>query len=162
LEKRNTWCMNVARKVQMVQWVFGGMPGHPILGEMIAYIVRQSEGMTRRIMNTRRPDEAEHGDVPSEWILEFTGPGPFTDYVLGYLDQHYRASYLDLVQMEKPILVVDVYIVPLTGFSPGVALGAHGIMHPQARVKHEFAGSWKTEGQKQREGELRRLQEGQR
>lgn len=100
-------------------------------------------------------------------VLEWTGPGIFTDAVfryvdsqtwdprvlppgcllktspLSYLGARYNVTWPALKGLERPLRVGDVIILPRTGFSPGVN-GANGMDDPQAMVLHKFAGSWKN------------------
>jgi len=51
-------------------------------------------------------------------VLQFTGPGMFTDTVLAYLAQ-LGFHWTELQGMKRPLRIGDVVILPWTGFSPG-------------------------------------------
>lgn len=53
-------------------------------------------------------------------IVNWTGPGVWTDAVLIYLKARYGVKWTDLRGLERPLRVGDVVVLPVTGFSPGV------------------------------------------
>ncbi|KAG8887645.1 membrane-bound alpha-1,6- mannosyltransferase Initiation-specific [Tulasnella sp. 332] len=159
---RADWQLSWSRPIQIAQWTFAGAPHHPILLDVISRIasatsrVREwSTDRDARVETLRREgrigdakalariplyDNGSNGGHFS--VLEWTGPGAFTDAVFRYLEARYNFTWRELPKLEKPLRVGDVVILPITGFSPGVK-GAKAIYDPMAMVQHKFYGSWK-------------------
>lgn len=101
-------------------------------------------------------------------IVNWTGPGVWTDAVLTYLHARYGVKWTDLRGLSGPVRIGDTVVLPVTGFSPGVgqfgaknALGELRLelrmvrsfwfgwcfvadaIDPLAMVEHNFRGSWK-------------------
>lgn len=65
-------------------------------------------------------------------------------HLTSYLRARYGFTWSDLRDIEAPLRVGDVVILPLTGFSPGTGIpGSKDIWDPESMVMHLFAGSWK-------------------
>nr|ODN90573.1 hypothetical protein L203_01683 [Cryptococcus depauperatus CBS 7841] len=90
--------------------------------------------------------EQERSDVMN--VMEWTGPGLFTDSVMAFLLVRYNVTWHRLRGLDHPLRIGDVLILPVTAFSPGVLhdFQAEGPDSPQANVFHNFRGSWKSEG----------------
>ncbi|KAK3248296.1 hypothetical protein CYMTET_42231 [Cymbomonas tetramitiformis] len=123
------------RKRQVLQWVFMGVPGHPVLRAVCNHIAKHA---TTTFSNNTNRD-----------TLERTGPGIWTDAVL-----HQSVVQGLSRKGDNPWLVRIL---------PRVAFGAHpsgddGIppTSSQILVMHHFMGSWKVQGgwQKQNLGLL--------
>jgi alpha 1,6-mannosyltransferase len=69
-------------------------------------------------------------------IMEWTGPGVWTDSVLRYLRIKYGVRWTDLRRLAKPLRVGEVVILPITGFSPGV--GNFGAMSAKREWQNTF------------------------
>ena len=120
-----------ARRLQIVQWTIAAAPGHPILHQIVQKIADISPLMASKT-------------VTDERILEWTGPGIWTDVISDYLSAKYQFSLSYLKNLEEPKLIGDIYILPITGFSPGLnRMGSKPIDHLQAKVRHLFVGSWR-------------------
>jgi mannosyltransferase OCH1-like enzyme len=120
-----------ARQLQIVQWTIAAAPGHPILHQIVQKIADISPSMTRKT-------------ITDEQILEWTGPGVWTDVISDYLLAKYKFSLSYLKNLKEPKLIGDIYILPITGFSPGLnRMGSKSINDLQAKVRHLFAGSWR-------------------
>ncbi|EGW31714.1 uncharacterized protein SPAPADRAFT_72461 [Spathaspora passalidarum NRRL Y-27907] len=136
-----------ARSLQFCQWTIQSKKGHPMLGELIARI-------TETTLEREEMGLLEH----KLDVMEWTGPGIFSDYVFDYLNSIFDASsavarrkydrIFDrtfFTHMEQPILIQDVLILPITSFSPDVGwMGAHESSDPMAYARHMFSGSWKV------------------
>ncbi|CAN3371882.1 initiation-specific alpha-1,6-mannosyltransferase [Diutina rugosa] len=152
---RPDWNDWYARRIQFCQWTIQAKPGHPLLRELIARITeltleRDANG---KLSETLGKDES--GD-----IMDWTGPGIFTDYVFKYLNNILQPSanfesknYEKVIDWEfftgiqSPMLIDDVMVLPITSFSPDVGQMGAGSSHDAlAYVKHMFQGSWKTDG----------------
>jgi alpha 1,6-mannosyltransferase len=53
-------------------------------------------------------------------VLDWTGPGVWTDATLDYLAVKYGVKWVDLRGLTVPTRIGDVLVLPVTGFSPGV------------------------------------------
>lgn len=152
---RPDWNDWYARRIQFCQWTIQAKPGHPLLRELIARITeltleRDANG---KLSETLGKDEL--GD-----IMDWTGPGIFTDYVFKYLNNILQPqanfeskNYEKVIDWEfftgiqSPMLIDDVMVLPITLFSPDVGqMGAGSLHDALAYVKHMFQGSWKTDG----------------
>jgi alpha 1,6-mannosyltransferase len=131
------WADLWARRLQFCQWTIASKPGHPILAEII----------TRITQDTLNMKEGLERLTPSDMkisTLEYTGPGVWTDVVLGYLgtlSPSIKSS--DLVGLTSRKLIDDVVILPITSFSPGEGrMGSEPEDHPMAFVRHRFQGEF--------------------
>ncbi|CCH41178.1 Initiation-specific alpha-1,6-mannosyltransferase [Wickerhamomyces ciferrii] len=167
---RPDWNDYYARRIQFCQWTIQAKQGHPMLGELIAKITeitlaKEKDGSLNKIKGKDAGDD----------IMNWTGPGIFTDEVFKYLNEvisldqsvsiinktpenEYNKG-LNIFQdgvdwkfftlTKKPIVLDDVLVLPITGFSPGVGhMGSKSITHESAYVRHMFEGSWKPENEK--------------
>ncbi|CAH2352463.1 putative glycosyltransferase Hoc1p [[Candida] railenensis] len=152
---REDWHDWYARRVQFCQWTIQSKSGHPLLRELIAQITnltltRKKNGQLRKVLG-----KDEGGD-----IMDWTGPGIWTDYVFSYMNnvmqpqENFKNKVIDddvvtwkmFTGMTSPILVDDVLVLPITSFSPDVGqMGAKTSKHKWALAKHMFSGSWKPE-----------------
>lgn len=131
---RPNWDKWYARHLQLVQWTIAGAPGHPTLKRAVEKIVEQSA--------ERRREGEENGGKYN--IMDWTGPGLWTDVVWEYVQDTYGLAYTDFQGLESPKQVDDVLVLPITGFSPDVGhMGSKSSSDPEAKVKHYFKGSWK-------------------
>lgn len=100
------WVANAfARRVQFTQWALAAQPGHPVLLDALA-----------RIFATQA--RIERGELGRDevGVLEWTGPGVFTDCVMRYLRGRWGFDWERLVGMTEPIRVGDVLILPDRAF----------------------------------------------
>jgi mannosyltransferase OCH1-like enzyme len=121
-----------ARRIQIVQWTIAAAPGHPILHQIVKKIADISPSMALKTVTQKQ-------------ILEWTGPGVWTDVISDYLLGIYKFSFRNLKNLKEPKLIGDIYVLPITAFSPGLnRMGSKSINDSQAKVQHLFAGSWKN------------------
>lgn len=151
---RPDWNEWYARRIQFCQWTIQLKKGHPMLRELIAKITeitleREKQGNLKQIVG-----KDEGGD-----IMNWTGPGIFTDTVFDYMNNILQTpeafktrNYEVLVDwklftgMQQPIAIDDVLVLPITSFSPDVMqMGSMPSTDPMAYAKHMFLGSWKTD-----------------
>ncbi|CAF4250428.1 unnamed protein product [Rotaria sp. Silwood2] len=126
-----TWERDYARPLQLCQWTFAAKPYHPILKRMIQNIVTQTKHFFNKPINI-------------SIVMNWTGPGLWTDTVFDYLNETYHVQWPTLTKLDHTRLIGDVYILPITGFQPSAFdMGARGPNHPEARIAHFFHGSWK-------------------
>jgi alpha 1,6-mannosyltransferase len=150
------WSKYYARRLQFVQWTLQGKSGHPALRELIARITE----ITLFRAENELMDEVLGKDAGDD-IMNWTGPGIWTDTIFQYLNELFQSdeyfnhktwdnyhTYFDwrtFTHLQKPIVVRDVAILPITSFSPGIKrMGAGGVEHELAYVQHQFKGSWKN------------------
>ncbi|EEB09558.1 alpha-1,6-mannosyltransferase Och1 [Schizosaccharomyces japonicus yFS275] len=133
---RPDWNDYYARRVQFCQWTIAAVPNHPILWDMAQRITKE----TIKRAETNKLD-TRYGNV-----MEWTGPGVWTDAVMDYLDWNYGPfSWKNVTNLQEPMLVGDVLVLPITAFSPGVGhMNSKSFDHPSALVRHHFSGSWKA------------------
>ncbi|KAF8343767.1 uncharacterized protein EI90DRAFT_3027053 [Cantharellus anzutake] len=149
---REDWHNWWARPVQVCQWTFASAPYHPIFLDAVRRIY---EG-TVFLSYHENADGKELEEVPGfgslkagvgslvAQIMEWTGPGVFTDSVMRYLAAGHGMMWPSLKDRRVPLRFQETVVLPVTGFSPGVKLfGAGEIYDEQAMVHHMFAGSWK-------------------
>jgi alpha 1,6-mannosyltransferase len=139
---RDDWHDWYSRRLQFCQWTIVSKPGHPILRDMVATVTEQALRMKRAgILKVGHMDKT---------IMEFTGPGAWTDAVFRYFN---NPSYFNIQPGDKNITyedfshqtthrkVGDVVVLPITSFSPGVGqMGAGDTDDAMAFVKHNFEG----------------------
>lgn len=151
---RPDWADWYAKRVQFCQWTIQAKKGHPMLRELIARIVeltleREKKGQLKKVLG-----KDEGGD-----IMNWTGPGIFTDKVFEYMNNiiqpaaNFEAKKYDEIiswktftGMQMPIGIDDVLVLPITSFSPNVGhMGSKSSSDKMAYVDHRFLGTWKHE-----------------
>ncbi|EPX73256.1 alpha-1,6-mannosyltransferase Och1 [Schizosaccharomyces octosporus yFS286] len=134
---RPDWHDYYARRVQFCQWTIAAVPGHPVLWELVHKITHGTWLLH------------EKGELleDTDAVMDWTGPGIWTDSVFDYLNWRYGPfSWENVTGIETPMLVGDVLILPITSFSPGVYhMGSKSVNDPTAYVRHYFSGSWKKD-----------------
>jgi len=140
---RPDWRDWYARRIQFCQWTIQSKPGHPVLRDVVTTITEDTLQMKKR-------GELQKGKLPPKSIMEYTGPGVWTDAVFSYFNnKEYfdfssrgsNISYSDFFAITEHKKVGDVVVLPITSFSPGVGqMGAENPDHPMAFVKHDFDG----------------------
>jgi alpha 1,6-mannosyltransferase len=133
----NDW---YARRVQLCQWTIASNPGHPVLANIVSSITEET---------LRRQRDGELDKEHMKTVMEFTGPGIWTDKVFDYLNTlHTRdraipsdITWHHLANLTERKKIGDVVVLPITSFSPGVGhMGAGHTGDPMAFVHHEFSG----------------------
>lgn len=139
---RPDWHEWYSRRVQFCQWTIVSKPGHPIMRDMVAYVTEEALRMKKAgILKVGKMDKT---------IMEFTGPGAWTDAVFRYFNNpdyfnirpgDKNITYEDFSNQVERRKVGDVVVMPITSFSPGVGqMNAGEADHPLAFVKHNFDG----------------------
>lgn len=164
VQGRGDWHTWWPRPLQIVQWTMAAAPHHPIaLSALLRVVHRTARAASwaadhwravqralaandteraMHLMQTTALDEPASGGPVG--IMDWTGPGVWTDAVLQYLAARFGCSWTDLRGLSRPLRVGDVVVLPVTGFSPDVGqFGALSRHDPQAMVWHHFRGSWK-------------------
>ncbi|EXJ80540.1 alpha 1,6-mannosyltransferase [Capronia coronata CBS 617.96] len=148
---REDWAKWYARRIQFCQWTIQSKPGHPVLRDIVATI-------TEDTLKMKKAGKLPKGKEPAKSIMEYTGPGVWTDAIFSYFNnKEYfdfssrttNVTYSDFFGIREHKKIGDVVVLPITSFSPGVGqMGAEGPEDPMAFVKHEFDGSWKPENER--------------
>ncbi|KAI7667784.1 glycosyltransferase family 32 protein [Hortaea werneckii] len=146
---RPDWHEWYSRRIQFCQWTIQSKPGHPVLVDLVATI-------TEETLKRKKASELDKQHMKS--VVEFTGPGVWTDAVFKFFN---NAEFFDMSTSKGNITwqqftgitqakkVGDVVVLPITSFSPGVGqMGAGEDDDPMAFVKHSFEGSWKPEDER--------------
>lgn len=140
---RPDWHDWYPRRIQFCQWTIVAKPGHPVLRDMVAYVTEEALRMKREgVLKKGKMDKT---------IMEFTGPGAWTDAVFRYFNNpayfniqpgDRNVTYEDFSHQTTHRKVGDVVVLPITSFSPGVGqMEAGDTDDPMAFVKHEFDGT---------------------
>ncbi|WVQ81321.1 hypothetical protein IAT38_003444 [Cryptococcus sp. DSM 104549] len=156
------WEAQWPRALGICQWTLSSAPNHPIFLDAVRRVVNAShvvqdweewrEGELARLEQEGKKKEANElrgqGKEHAMSVMEWTGPGLFTDSVLSYLLARYDVSWHRLRGLDHPLRIGDVLVLPITAFSPGGQpdFGAKGPDSIQANVLHNFRGSWKGDG----------------
>ncbi|KAI3406208.2 OCH1 [Candida oxycetoniae] len=151
---RPDWNSWYARRIQFCQWTIQSKRGHPMLLGLIAKIAEITLTRSEKGQLHKTLGKDSGGD-----IMDWTGPGIFTDYVFNYMNsimqspqQSTKKTFETIIDwklftgMVQPIAIDDVLILPITSFSPDVnQMGAKDSKDPMAYAKHMFSGSWKDD-----------------
>lgn len=135
---RTDWREWYSRRIQFCQWTIQAKPGHPVLRDVVATITEDTLRM-KKLGILQRMDKS---------VMDFTGPGVWTDAIFSYLNNptYFKMdgkniTWESFTGMETAKKVGDVVVLPITSFSPGVRqMGAKEPDDPMAFVKHDFEG----------------------
>jgi alpha 1,6-mannosyltransferase len=140
---REDWAQWYARRIQFCQWTIQSKPGHPVLAEIVAAI-------TEKTLQMRDSKSFLKGDALQKSIMDYTGPGIWTDTIFNYLNDHEyfdfsqrttNVTYSDFFNLVEHKKIGDVIVLPITSFSPGVGqMGAKDTDNKMAFIKHDFDG----------------------
>jgi len=141
---RPDWHDWYARRIQFCQWTIMSKPGHPVLVDVVASITEETLRLIAR-------DELQSPFMKT--VMEFTGPGVWTDSIFTYVNisQFHDDSALStfssdtwqvFANLKEPMKVSDVLFLPITSFSPGVGhMGSGSVGDRLAFVSHGFTGT---------------------
>ncbi|KAJ3368003.1 membrane-bound alpha-1,6- mannosyltransferase Initiation-specific [Allomyces arbusculus] len=143
------WYRFFARQLQLCQWTFAGVAGHPILTAIVAESVQRLRAKWAAGLG-----ESGWPTITNEDVLDLTGPGVFTDVILAaWRAGKYQAAFEDLHYLSEPRRFGDAILLPIVAFSPGQpqpGSNRPGIVgdrnSPGALIRHLFLGSWRAEG----------------
>ena len=106
--------------------------------------------ITEKTLQMKKAKAFKKGVELNKSIMDFTGPGIWTDTVFAYLNnQDYfdfsqrstNVSYSDFFKIKEHKKIGDVIVLPITSFSPGIRqMDAKDRDDPMAFVQHEFDG----------------------
>eukprot|EP00475_Leptophrys_vorax_P044053 TRINITY_DN8687_c0_g1_i1.p1 TRINITY_DN8687_c0_g1~~TRINITY_DN8687_c0_g1_i1.p1 ORF type:complete len:489 (+),score=101.45 TRINITY_DN8687_c0_g1_i1:96-1562(+) len=128
---------------QIVQFVFVGAPHSEFsrglvfntTQNLIYYMALDQESRTQL-----------HNELKRIVVLKTTGPGVVSGVVHDILNSRSNLDWSDLTSLTKPVTAGHLRIHPITAFQNLVDMNFMGqgdYTHPQALVRHMFAGSWK-------------------
>ncbi|MEW5308713.1 MAG: hypothetical protein WDW38_000651 [Sanguina aurantia] len=128
------WAKSYGRQLQMVQWTFAAAPGHPVLANTFFRISKLLSHM-------------DPANISVKEVTATTGPSVWTDAVYDHIAAQGK-TWQSFMGMQAAQKVGDMYLLTITGFSPGVGhMGAGTTAHPAACVQHMFDGSWTKQQQ---------------
>ncbi|WVQ72773.1 hypothetical protein IAR50_002333 [Cryptococcus sp. DSM 104548] len=130
-----------ARGLQVVQWTIVGKRGHPVFLDVVGHALGWGEKVRIDEQRGKRTGEAEREKKDGE-ILEWSGPGAFTDAVFRYLLVRYGFHPEEASGLKKPLRVGDVVLMPVNSFRADASEGFQG---DHRVVWHGFFGRWKKE-----------------
>ena len=90
-----TWKRDFARPLQLCQWTFAATPNHPILKRLIDNIEKQ----TKVFLN---------GNLSLSLIMNWTGPGIWTDAVFDYLNETYHVEWPTLSKLNQSRVIGEI------------------------------------------------------
>lgn len=147
---RPDWAEWYARRIQFCQWTIQAKKGHPMLRDLVARITELTLERKRLGQLSMVLGKDQGGD-----IMNWTGPGIFTDTVFEYMNKvmdpanaakGLAVTWRLFTGLRVPMVLEDVMVLPITAFSPGVGqMGAGGISDKMAYVHHIFLGLWKDD-----------------
>ena len=126
--KRKTF----VRGIQIVQWTMAAKSCHPIFIDALAHVVKKYQEAIKQ--GTANSDTLD--------ILDWTGPGTFTDAVLRYLVARHGIHPRQIADLGRPARIGDLLILPAESFAAWASEEPKGDQHA---VWHGFFGSWKAE-----------------
>jgi alpha 1,6-mannosyltransferase len=128
----DTWYIQKhARSLQFTQWTFAAAPKHPLITKMLDSILLDLKSMP--VVNGKIE---VHDDIS---VLDFAGPGMFTDVVWEYYKEHGYGWWRQFRNLDrKGVKVMDVLMLPQIRWGTNQIDG-----DPESWVLHKFEGSWK-------------------
>ncbi|WWC72912.1 uncharacterized protein I206_106876 [Kwoniella pini CBS 10737] len=162
VHNKKGWENEWPRPLGICQWTLSSSPNHPIFLDAVRRVINSTRVVENwenwrineiEILKSKGENEkveelkSQHRDHAMN-VMEWTGPGLFTDAVVTFLLARYNVSWHRLRSLDHPLRIGDVLILPITGFSPGGErdFGAENPDSIQANVLHNFRGSWKGDG----------------
>jgi len=122
---------NYARGLQIVQWTLASKPCHPVFIDTLGHVIKMYEDIIEQGFAT--PDVLG--------VLDWTGPGAFTDAVMRYMIARHGVYPRDLDSLPAPARIGDLLILPPYAFTSPSPERQTGDDH--AAVWHGFHGSWR-------------------
>jgi len=134
---RKDWALWYPRQLQWCQWTIASTRSHPVLTHVVEHILQKFQ--------SHKISDTEFDSNATKNILEFTGPGIWTDSVNHYIHQQ-SSHWAKFKALEGSTQIGDALLLSIISFSPGVGhMGSQEVSHEDAKVRHAFLGSWKGE-----------------
>ncbi|CCO26230.1 alpha 1,6-mannosyltransferase [Rhizoctonia solani AG-1 IB] len=122
---RSDWHKWWPRPLQIVQWTFAAAPFHPILIDTL----RRVHNVTAMVETNKAKNlTSDTTNLEENWvggellrddgtisIMEWTGPGVFTDSVIRYFTAEHNVTWPALKNLHKPLRIRDTVVLPVTG-----------------------------------------------
>lgn len=105
-----------AVRLKLAQWTFAAVPGHPVLLDLIQHVAKVSHYVSRSLK-----DGTGAYWMSDEFVMEWTGPKIFTEAVYRYLRAQWGFNFRRLKQVNHPVRVGDVLILPPRSFQADAA-----------------------------------------
>lgn len=149
--KDTYWRAGYSYPVQLTNWAFAMAPHHPVAVKFLEQVAGDVVGATTALSKIDP--------------LELTGPPALTRTVKTHCeaaDEVFRWDSLsgigDPIGGRGKVAAGDVLVLPITAFSPGRGgwnnMGSQSLSHPNARLYHAAAGSWRKMDLKVAAGKL--------
>ncbi|RLV93359.1 Initiation-specific alpha-16-mannosyltransferase [Spathaspora sp. JA1] len=149
---RVDWKNKFTRRVQINTWTIMARKGHPMLAELINKIIeetlrREEVGLLEAMLGKNKFDN----------IINWTGPGLFTDTTYKYMNSILQAdfdnyevivNYNFFIGVQLPVVIGDVMVLPEECMRPRNVSSTGEFIDPLAYVKHLGSGIWKNKGKK--------------
>ncbi|RLV89255.1 Initiation-specific alpha-16-mannosyltransferase [Spathaspora sp. JA1] len=146
------WYKYYTRPVQINTWTFSVRKRHPMLAELISQI-------TQETLNREETDqlEAVFAKSPQDDIINWTGPGRFTDCVFNYLNNILQSDFNNFetlinydffVKIKNPVTISDAMVLPVRCQNAGKKHLGTSLDDPMAYIQHVGSGVWKKSGKK--------------
>jgi alpha 1,6-mannosyltransferase len=118
------------RSPQFVQWTMAAVPSHPVFQNVLDRIVSVTPSYL---------EQAAEMGIERD-IMNWTGPGIWTDAVLAYLNRT-EEQIQNLRDLKYSVRIKDVAVLPKRSFA--VIQGEDHSLS-DILIKHYFSGTWKT------------------
>eukprot|EP00475_Leptophrys_vorax_P044069 TRINITY_DN8695_c0_g1_i1.p1 TRINITY_DN8695_c0_g1~~TRINITY_DN8695_c0_g1_i1.p1 ORF type:complete len:446 (-),score=78.91 TRINITY_DN8695_c0_g1_i1:310-1647(-) len=128
---------------QIVQFVFVGAPQSEFSHGLV---LNTTQNLIYYMTLDSAQRELLHNELKRIVVLKTTGPGVVSNVVHDILRSRSNVSWADFTSLRKPVTAGRLRIHPITAFQNLVDnefMGQGNYSHPQALVRHMFAGSWK-------------------
>ncbi|KAH7021661.1 nucleotide-diphospho-sugar transferase [Macrophomina phaseolina] len=127
--------------VQMSQFTIMAKANHPIIQRVVDNACRNIE----LFFNSTTDSNGSYFHISFDQVITLTGPKVFTAAVFQYLSQRMGAEMNgdEVSELNQPILLADVLILPVNGFASGQVHSNSGSPEDStALVQHSWMGSW--------------------
>ena len=130
--KRDWREQTYVRGIQIVQWTIKSDAAHPILLDVLGHALR----VAKRVREAE--ERGEDTEIPE--VLDWSGPGAFTDAVNRYLLIRYGIHPNALAGITQATMFGDILVLPQHSFRQEYPEGDQG---ENGLVWHGYYGRWK-------------------
>ncbi|OWB67586.1 hypothetical protein B5S30_g2948 [[Candida] boidinii] len=162
------WKDYYPRRVQFIQWSFKSRKHHPFLALLIANIVKLTfQAKLDKKLSAWTPEFARVDRCRSIEIMDWTGPGIFTDTVFEYATLQAKQHPIEFIEDDEiyyhligpkkqsadsvdwriytdisaPVVIGDLVVYPTDGFRAPFDCDGK----PFCYVTHYYSGTWKSD-----------------
>ncbi|KAK1973234.1 nucleotide-diphospho-sugar transferase, partial [Colletotrichum cereale] len=132
--------------VQFGQWTIAGAKGHPIFWRMLRRVLVEVENRTKGDNFRAIDGKQKILSFTNNDILRISGPAGWTEELFEYMSivTATEVTWRNLTGLTDPVLLGDVLVLPIDGFTTGVGHSGASLENGNATmVRHQFSGSWK-------------------